>query len=486
MIYHDLRSFLNALEACGELKRIKMPISPRLEMTEVCDRLLKSNGPAVLFENPTGFNVPVLGNLFGSTKRIAMAMNKKDVSELHELGELFSSLQNPEPLRGLGQVWDKIPVIKKMLSMSPSTTKRAACQAVRLTGDAVDLTALPVQTCWPDDVGPLITWGLTITKGVNQARTNAGVYRLQVLNKRQLIMRWLSNRGGALDFQSWQQAHPGKRFPVAIVIGADPATILSAVMPIPDHLSEYAIAGLLRGAKTELVTCLTHDLQVPASAEFILEGFIEPNETEMEGPFADHTGYYNAAEAFPVLTIECITHRKNPIYLSTYTGRPPDEPAMLGLALNDVFTPVLKKRFPEICDCYLPPEACSYRMAVVTIKKQYPGHAKQVMFGLWSYLKQFMMTKFIVVLDDDIDARNWSDVIWAMTTRMDPARDTITIENTPIDYLDFASPVASLGSKMGFDATNKWPGETNREWGSPVAMDKETKRKIDLLWDDIV
>jgi 4-hydroxy-3-polyprenylbenzoate decarboxylase len=356
---------------------------------------------------------------------------------------------------------------------------------VVLEGSNVDLSQIPIQTCWPEDAAPLITWGLVVTKGPYKERQNMGIYRQQVLGPNQVIMRWLAHRGGALDFQAWQQTHPGELFPIAVALGADPATILSAVTPIPDTLSEYAFAGLLRGSKTELVRCLGSELQIPASAEIVLEGYLKPGENANEGPFGDHTGYYNEIERFPVFTIERLTHRRNPIYHSTYTGRPPDEPAILGLALNEVFIPILQKQFPEIIDFYLPPEGCSYRMAVVTIKKQYPGHAKRVMLGIWSFLRQFMYTKFVIVTDDDINARDWKDVIWAMTTRMDPARDCVIIENTPIDYLDFASPVSGLGSKIGFDATHKWKGETQREWGRPIAMDDAIKQRVDKMWDHL-
>jgi 4-hydroxy-3-polyprenylbenzoate decarboxylase len=485
MTQTDLRQFIKQLEKSGDLKRIVEPVDPKLEITEISKRVLHSGGPALLFENPIGYDMPVLTNLFGHTTRVANALQKKDLSELRSLGDLFAALKSPEPVKGLGELWRRLPMFKKALDMSPNETTNAECQAVCKTGDQVDLTRLPIQTCWPGDVGPLVTWGLVITKSPKTGRLNVGVYRQQLVNKRQLIMRWLSNRGGAQDYQEWQAMHPGKPFPIAVVIGADPATIIAAAMPVPDNLSEFSIAGLLRGSKTTLVKCKTHDLQVPASAEIVLEGFIDPEQTLMEGPFADHTGYYNAAEPFPVFNVECITHRKDPIYHSTYTGRPPDEPAVIGLALNEVFVPVIQKQFPEIQDCYLPPEACSYRFAVVTIKKQYPGHAKQIMMGLWSFLRQFNFLKYIVVADEDVDARNWSDVIWAMSTRMDPARDTVIIENTPIDYLDFASPVSGLGSKMGFDATNKWPGETTREWGEAVMMDEKTKKHIDEIWDKL-
>ncbi|MEH6824201.1 MAG: 4-hydroxy-3-polyprenylbenzoate decarboxylase [Motiliproteus sp.] len=485
MKYKDLRDFIDALEARGELKRIKVEVDPHLEMTEICDRTLRAGGPALLFENPKGFTMPVLANLFGTPKRVALGMGEDEVSQLREVGKLLAFLKEPEPPKGMKDAWNKLPIFKQVMNMGPKLVKQAPCQTHVFHGSDVDLTQLPIQTCWPGDVGPLVTWPLVITKGPEKERQNLGIYRQQLLGRNKLIMRWLSHRGGALDFKEWQQAHPGERFPVAVALGADPATILAAVTPVPDTLSEYAFAGLLRGQKTELVKCLSNDLQVPASAEIVLEGYIEPGEVAQEGPFGDHTGYYNEVESFPVFTVECLTHRNNPIYHSTYTGRPPDEPAILGLALNEVFIPILQKQYPEIVDFYLPPEGCSYRLAVVTIKKQYPGHAKRVMMGVWSFLRQFMYTKFVIVTDDDVNARDWNDVIWAITTRMDPARDTVFIENTPIDYLDFASPVPRLGSKMGFDATNKMPGETDREWGSPIKMTDEVKQRIDQLWDSL-
>jgi len=484
-MYEDLRDFIQALEKAGELKRIKAEVDPNLEITEICDRTLKKQGPALLFENPKGYDVPVLGNLFGTPKRVAMAMGQDDVSSLRDVGKLLAFLKEPEPPAGWKDLLEKAPKFKNALYLSPKEVKKPACQEVLIEGDDVDLGKLPIQTCWPGDAGPLITWPLVITRGPNKDRQNLGIYRMQVIGKNKVIMRWLAHRGGALDFREWQQAHPCEAFPVSVAIGADPATILATVTPVPDALSEYGFAGLLRGAKTEVAKSLGNDLQVPASAEFVLEGVIEAGELAEEGPFGDHTGYYNEVEKFPVLTIQRITHRKDPIYHSTYTGRPPDEPAILGVALNEVFVPIIQKQFPEIIDFYLPPEGCSYRMAVVSMKKQYPGHAKRVMMGVWSFLRQFMYTKFIIVTDDDVDVRNWEDVIWAMTTRMDPARDSMIIENTPIDYLDFASPVSGLGSKIGFDATSKFPGETSREWGTPIAMSADVKAKIDDIWDEL-
>lgn len=485
MQYADLREFIQALEARGELKRIQLPVSPVLEMTEICDRTLRKGGPALLFENPTGHSMPVLGNLFGTPERVALGMGADSTAQLREIGKLLAQLKEPEPPKGIKDAWDKLPMFRKVLAMAPKVKKTGPCQEVILEGDEVDLTKLPIQTCWPGDVAPLITWGLTITRGPNKPRQNLGIYRQQVLGRNKLIMRWLSHRGGALDFRDWCQKNPGQPYPVAVALGADPATILGAVTPVPDTLSEYAFAGLLRGKRTELVKAVGSDLQVPARAEMILEGHIYPGEMAPEGPYGDHTGYYNEVDSFPVFTVERITHRKDPIYHSTYTGRPPDEPAILGVALNEVFVPILQKQFPEIVDFYLPPEGCSYRMAVVTIKKQYPGHAKRVMLGVWSYLRQFMYTKFVIVTDDDVNARDWNDVIWAITTRMDPSRDTVMIDNTPIDYLDFASPVSGLGSKMGMDATNKWPGETDREWGRVIEQDPAVKQRIDELWQDL-
>jgi 4-hydroxy-3-polyprenylbenzoate decarboxylase len=378
--------------------------------------------------------------------------------------------------------WAKLAVFRKALDMAPKQTKGPPCQEVVLEGQDVDLGRLPIQTCWPGDAGPLITWGLVITRGPDKPRQNLGIYRMQVLGPNRVIMRWLAHRGGALDFREWTRAHPGEPFPVSVALGADPATILGAVTPVPDSLSEYGFAGLLRGSRTEVAASIGNALQVPARAEIVLEGRIHPNDTALEGPFGDHTGYYNEVDRFPVLTLDRISHRRQPIYHSTYTGRPPDEPAILGVALNEVFVPILQKQFPEIVDFYLPPEGCSYRLAVVSLKKQYPGHAKRIMLGVWSFLRQFMYTKFVIVVDDDINTRDWKDVIWAMTTRMDPARDTVTIENTPIDYLDFASPVSGLGSKIGFDATNKWPGETSREWGKPIEMTVAVRQRVDALW----
>jgi 4-hydroxy-3-polyprenylbenzoate decarboxylase len=494
MAYRDLREFLTQLEALGELKRVSVEVDPHLEMTEICDRALKQGGPALLFEAPRGFDgtggkqkIPVLGNLFGTPRRVALAMgaDARDdpLPKLREIGELLAFLKEPEPPKGWKDVWERwTPIAKHVMHMAPKVGSKAACQEIVWEGNEVDLTRLPIQTCWPDDAGPLIAWGLVVTRGPHKTRQNLGIYRQQVIAPNKVIMRWLAHRGGALDFRDHCELHPGTPFPVAVALGADPATLIGAVTPVPDTLSEYQFAGLLRGARTEVVKCISHELQVPATAEIILEGFIDPQESALEGPFGDHTGYYNEQECFPVFTIERITMRRDPIYHSTYTGKPPDEPAVLGVALNEVFVPLLTRQFPEIVDFYLPPEGCSYRLAVVSLKKQYPGHAKRVMFGVWSFLRQFMYTKFILVVDDDIDVRNWKDVIWALTTRVDPARDVTLVENTPIDYLDFASPVSGLGSKMGIDATSKWPGETVRQWGRPIVMSEAVKRRVDELW----
>ncbi|MDG2394169.1 MAG: 4-hydroxy-3-polyprenylbenzoate decarboxylase [Thalassotalea sp.] len=485
MKYNDLRDFIEQLEKIGQLKRITQPISTDLAMTEISDRTLRAEGPALLFENPIGFDMPVLTNLFGTPERVAMAMGQKDVSALREVGKLLAVLKEPEPPKGFKDALSKIPVYKQVLNMPVKRLKKAPCQDIIFSGEDVDLTKLPIQKCWPGDVAPLITWGLTITRGPEKERQNLGIYRQQLLSKNKVVMRWLSHRGGALDFQEFKNKFPGEKYPVSVALGADPATILGAVTPVPDSLSEYAFAGLLRGSKTEVVKSISNDLEVPASAEIVLEGYLDPDEMAPEGPYGDHTGYYNEVDDFPVFTVTHITMRKDPIYHSTFTGRPPDEPAVLGVALNEVFVPIIQKQFPEIVDFYLPPEGCSYRMAIVTMKKQYPGHAKRVMMGVWSFLRQFMYTKFVIVCDDDVNARDWKDVIWAMTTRMDPALDTTLIENTPIDYLDFASPVSGLGSKMGMDATNKWPGETSREWGEPIVMDPEIQDYVDDIWDEL-
>jgi 4-hydroxy-3-polyprenylbenzoate decarboxylase len=485
MKYRDLRDFLTQLEALGELKRVAPEVDPCLEITEICDRTLRAGGPALLFERPKGHRIPVLGNLFGTPRRVALGMGADSVDALREIGRLLAFLREPDPPKGLKEAWQSLPAFKRVLDMAPKTVRHAPCQEAVREGSQVDVGVLPIQTCWPDDAGPLITWGLTVTRGPTRPRQNMGIYRQQVLGRNRVIMRWLAHRGGALDFQEWQRIHPTEPFPVAVALGADPATMLAAVTPVPDTLSEHAFAGLLRGARTELVRCAGCDLLVPASSELVLEGRIHPGDIAPEGPFGDHTGYYNDIERFPVLTIERITQRRDPIYHSTYTGRPPDEPAVLGMALNEVFIPILQKQFPEIVDFYLPPEGCSYRLAVVAMKKQYPGHAKRVMFGVWSFLRQFMYTKFVIVTDDDVDVREWRDVIWALTTRVDPRRDTVIVDHTPIDYLDFASPVSGLGAKMGIDATNKWPGETQRAWGRRIEMSEDVKRRVDAIWESL-
>ncbi len=508
--YKDLRDFITQLENHGQLKRINQPISTNLEMTEISDRVLRKSGPALLFENaqhPTA-KMPVLTNLFGTTQRVAWGMGADNITALRDTGELLANLREPSPPEGLKDAFSKVSMLKSALwDMNPKKTSSAACQEVVIEEKDVDLNNLPIQSCWPGDIAPLITWGLVITQGPRAKRQNLGIYRQQLIGRNKLIMRWLSHRGGALDFRDHCIANPGKPFPITVALGTDPATILAAVTPIPDSLSEYQFAGLLRGSRTELVKCISNNLSVPAYAEIVLEGHILPStdaraitpnvpagvtpppdsgyEMALEGPYGDHTGYYNEQDWFPVFTVERITHRRNPIYHSTYTGKPPDEPAILGVALNEVFVPVLKRQFPEIVDFYLPPEGCSYRLAVISIRKQYPGHAKRIMFGIWSVLRQFMYTKFIVIVDDDIDIRQWPEVIWAMTTRMDPVRDTVLVENTPIDYLDFASPVSGLGGKMGLDATNKWQGETQREWGRPIEMTPEVKNKIDSIWQNL-
>jgi 4-hydroxy-3-polyprenylbenzoate decarboxylase len=490
MSYRDLRDFIGQLERLDELRRVRVEVDPNLEMTEICDRVLKAGGPALLFEKPKGHVIPVLGNLFGTTRRIALAMGAADDADpqeaLRDIGVLLAFLKEPEPPRGFRDALERwVPIGKQVMHMAPKEVTGALCQAVVWEGKDVDLSRLPIQTCWPGDAAPLITWGLTITRGPRKTRQNLGIYRQQLIGPNKLIMRWLPHRGGATDLREHREAQPSEPFPIAVALGADPATILAAVAPIPDTLSEYQFAGLLRGSRTEVAKCLGCDLQVPASSEIVLEGAIHPDETAVEGPFGDHTGYYNEQETFPVFTVERVTLRRDPIYHSTYTGKPPDEPAVLGAALNEVFVPLLRKQFPEIEDFYLPPEGCSYRLAVVSMKKQYPGHAKRVMFGIWSVLRQFMYTKFIIVTDADVNIRDWKEVIWALTTRADAARDALIVENTPIDYLDFASPVAGLGAKMGIDATNKWGAETARTWGRPIVMKPEVTQRVDALWKDL-
>jgi 4-hydroxy-3-polyprenylbenzoate decarboxylase len=488
MSYRDLRDFIFQLEQGGDLKRVAEPVSPDLEMTAVCDRVLRAGGPALLFEQPTGHRIPVLANLFGTPQRVARAMGVADLKGLRVFGELLARLKEPEPPRGFRDMLGMGDLLKRLWHMAPRDVSNPACQQEVFEGAEVDLARLPIQHCWPGDVAPLITWGLVITQGPNKPRQNLGIYRQQVLSRNRVIMRWLPHRGGALDFREHAIAHPGEPYPVAVALGADPATLLGAVTPVPDALSEYQFAGLLRGSRTEVANALGVPLKIPASAEIVLEGHIRPDaqhpsgyEHALEGPYGDHTGYYNEQAEFPVFTIDRMTMRPDPIYHSTYTGKPLDEPAVLGLAMNEVFVPLLQRQFPEIVDFYLPPEACSYRMAVVSIKKAYPGHARRVMMGVWSHLRQFMYTKFVLVVDDDIDVRDWREVMWALSTRMDPVRDTMLIEQTPIDYLDFASPVAGLGSKMGMDATSKWPGETQREWGRPIRMDADVTARVERL-----
>jgi 4-hydroxy-3-polyprenylbenzoate decarboxylase len=492
MRYTDLRDFISQLQDIGQLKRISVPVSPYLEMTEICDRTLRAGGPALLFDKPSGHSIPVLGNLFGTPRRVALGMGAEDVGELRKIGQVLALLKEPEPPKGFRDLMGLGSLVKALWDMAPKEMRTAPCHDIVWEGDDVDLARLPIQHCWPGDIAPLITWGLVITKGPHKKRQNLGIYRQQVLGRNKVIMRWLAHRGGALDFREHCIANPGRPYPIAVALGADPATILGAVTPVPDSLSEYQFAGLLRGSRTELTKAIGSELRVPASAEIVLEGHIYPDEKHssgyehaLEGPFGDHTGYYNEQDWFPVFTIDRITMRRDPIYHSTYTGKPPDEPAILGVALNEVFVPLLQKQFTEITDFYLPPEGCSYRMAVVQMKKAYPGHAKRVMFGVWSFLRQFMYTKFIVVVDEDVNIRDWKEVIWAITTRVDPTRDTTLVDNTPIDYLDFASPVSGLGSKMGIDATNKWPGETSREWGRTIEMSDEVKQRVDRIWQEL-
>ena len=492
MAYKSLRDFLDKLEASGDLIRVTEPVSTNLEMTEIQTRLLAEDGPAVLFENPVNekgekASMPVLVNLFGTVSRVALGM-EREPEKLRELGETLAFLRQPEPPGGWREAFEMLPVLKTVMTMRPKTTSRAACQEVVLEGDDVDLAALPIQTCWPGEPAPLITWPLVVTRGPEaedgsdkRDDYNLGVYRMQVTGKNTTLMRWLRHRGGAQQFARWKAVR-NDPMPVAAVIGADPGCILAAVTPVPDTLSEYQFAGLLRGQKVDLVDCKTVPLKVPASAEIVLEGHVSLTEEGDEGPYGDHTGYYNATERFPVFTISAITMRKKPIYLSTFTGRPPDEPSVLGEALNEVFIPLFQQQFPEIVDFWLPPEGCSYRMAVVSMRKAYPGHAKRVMMGVWSYLRQFMYTKFVIVVDADLNARDWNDVIWAISTNVDPARDITLIENTPIDYLDFASPESELGSKMGIDATAKTPPETRREWGRKLTMSDDVIEEVSRKW----
>jgi len=479
-----MRNFIDRLESLHLLKRIRTEVDPKLELTEISRRVLARGGPALLFENIKGYDMSVLTNLFGTPDRVAMGMGKASTDELRGIGELLAYLKEPDPPKGLRDAWGKFPILRQALNMAPKMVKKAAWMEQTWTGAEVDLGRLPIQTCWPDDAAPLITWGLVVTKGPHKERHNLGIYRQQVIGGNRLIMRWLKHRGGSQDHQE-ARAAGAEQFPVAVVIGADPATILAAVTPIPDTLSEYQFSGLLRGEKTVLCDCIDVPLQAPASAEIVLEGHVSLDEYAEEGPFGDHTGYYNEVERFPVFTVERMSMRADAIYHSTYTGKPPDEPAVLGMAFNEVFVPILQKQFPEIVDFYLPMEGCSYRVAVVSIRKAYAGHAKRVMFGVWSYLRQFMYTKFVIIVDDDIDCRDWKEIIWAVSTRCDPVRDFTLVENTPIDYLDFASPVSGLGSKVGIDATTKREGETVRAWGRPIAMDQKTISRVDSIWDEL-
>ncbi len=486
--FHSLRDFMVHLEAHRSLRRIQTRVDPQFEITEICHRTLKQNGPALLFENPSrGRNIPLLGNLFGSPQRVTAAIGLGQTSELRDFGQQLAFLTQPELPTGLSDAAGKLSKFRQLANVNPRVVQQAACREVVINKADIDLSMLPIQTCWPEDAGPLITFGLVITKGPQKARQNIGIYRQQLVGKNRLIMRWLAHRGGAIDFREWKLKHPGERFPIIVAIGADPATTLAAVSPIPDTLSEFQFAGLLRGAKTRVTPGLLHpDLMVPASAEIVLEGYIEPDEMLDEGPFGDHTGYYNSIEKFPVFTVEKMTHRHQPIYQGTYMGRPPeDEPSVLAAALNEMFVPLIQAQFPEIIDFYLPPEGCSYRVAVVSIQKSYPGHARRIMFGIWSFLRQFTYTKFVIVTDDDIDIRNWKEVIWAMTTRMDPVRDTLLVDNTPVDYLDFASPTSGLGSKMGMDATSKWPEECSRHWGRPIQMTDSVRQRVDAIWEEL-
>src|SRR6201995_4581353 len=495
MLYKSLRDFIARLEQAGELVRVKEPVSTVLEITEIQTRLIAEGGPAVIFEKPikadgTPSNIPVLVNLFGTVKRVAMGVTmggkeRSNALDLREVGELLAQLRQPQPPRSFGEAAELLPLVKTILAMKPKTVGKPACQEIVLTGDQIDLNALPIQTCWPGEPAPLITWGLVVTKGPSNDREddyNLGIYRMQVTGKDRAIMRWLAHRGGAQHHRRWKAAGKPDALPACVVIGADPGTILAAVTPVPDTLSEYQFAGLMRGAKLDLVPAKTVPLMVPAQAEIVLEGHVLLDEYADEGPYGDHTGYYNSVERFPIFQISAITMRRDPIYLTTFTGRPPDEPSVLGEALNEVFIPLLQQQFPEITDFWLPPEGCSYRIAVVSMKKAYPGHAKRVMLGVWSYLRQFMYTKWVIVVDDDINARDWKDVMWALSTRMDPARDITVIEQTPIDYLDFASPVSGLGSKIGLDATNKLPPETHREWGRKIEMDEAVVRTVTEKW----
>jgi 4-hydroxy-3-polyprenylbenzoate decarboxylase len=484
--FHSLREYLEYLEGRHWLQRVTAPVSPELEITELCYRSISHAGPALRFEQAGENLMPVVGNVFGTPQRIAAALGLENLAALRGFGEQLKELQTPRIPDDVGSAVKSLATFSHLAHINPLHDPDPVCQEVIIEKDDVDLAALPIQRCWPEDAAPLITFGLVVTRGPNKGRLNIGIYRQQVIGRNQLLMRWLDHRGGAIDFQDFKAKHPGKRFPVAVAIGCDPATTLAAVAPIPDTISEFQFAGLLRGSKTHVARCLTHDLLVPATAEIVLEGFIEPDQVQDEGPFGDHTGYYNSVEKFPVFTVERITHRRNPVYQATYMGKPPlDEPSVLAKSLNEMFVPLLQAQFPEITDFYLPPEACSYRVAIVSINKQYRGHARRIMMGIWSYLRQFTYTKFVIVTDDDIDVRSWGDVLWAISTRTDPARDTLIIDNTPVDYLDFASPKSSLGSKLGLDATTKWSGETGRDWGRPIRMSDDVKQRVDKIWQDL-
>jgi 4-hydroxy-3-polyprenylbenzoate decarboxylase len=485
-VFHSLREYLAFLEGRQELVRVSEAVSPELEITELCHRAICRQGPALFFEKTAGYDVPAVGNVYGTEGRIVAALGLDNLSEMRELGERLKALQTPKIPDDLGSAVRGLATFGDLAHVNPLLEEHPECQQVVIEGDDVDLGRFPIQRCWPEDAAPLITFGLVITKGPHKDRLNVGIYRQQVIGRNRLIMRWLHHRGGAGDFADFCEAHPGERFPVAVAIGCDPATTLAAVAPVPDTISELQFAGLLRGSKTRIARCLTHDLRVPATAEIVLEGFIEPAERQAEGPFGDHTGYYNAVEEFPVFTVERITHRRDPVYQATYMGKPPlDEPSVLARSLNEMFIPLLQAQFPEIVDFYLPPAACSYRVAVVSIRKRYRGHARRIMMGIWSYLRQFTYTKFVIVTDDDIDIRSWDEVLWALSTRTDPARDTMIVDRTPVDYLDFASPQSGLGSKMGIDATNKWSGETDRDWGRPIRMDDEVKKRVDTIWQGL-
>ena len=484
--FQSLRDYLDWLEKKDWLRRTNEPVSPDFEITALCHRSISRQGPALQFDRPTRGAMPVVANVFGTTERVVGALGLESLTDLRAFGQHLAALKTPAIPASVRAAVNSLSTFSDLAHVNPIVESRPVCQEVVIEGDDVDLEQLPIQTCWPEDAGPLITFGLVVTRGPLKERLNVGIYRQQVIGRNRLIMRWLDHRGGAIDFAEFRAANPGKRFPVAVAIGCDPAMTLAAVAPVPDTISEFQFAGLLRGEKTVVAKCLTHDLEVPATAEIVLEGYIEPDERVDEGPFGDHTGYYNAVEQFPVFTVERITHRRNPVYQGTYMGKPPlDEPSVLANALNELFIPLLQEQFPEIVDFYLPPEGCSYRVAVVSIAKRYRGHAQRVMLGIWSYLRQFTYTKFVIVTDDDIDIRNWHEVIWALTTRVDPARDTTLISNTPVDYLDFASPTSGLGSKMGIDATNKWPGETEREWGRPIRMREDVEERVSHLFEEL-